>query len=620
MRNRNFFILVNVGVLIALALLVLTAVRTVTSTRMTWSEARAEVAADHVEQVIFDGEDAILVMKTDEGQPPKSVNVVQVPGDDTFITLLEEHGVKYGAQAQAGCGSAGDWIFPVLMIGLLWMFFSRQSGGVPPGVASFAKSSHRLVPEEGTGVTFDDVAGIDEAIEELKEIVEFLKTPEKFTALGGKIPKGVLLVGPPGTGKTLLARAVAGEAGVPFFSISGSDFVEMFVGVGAARVRDLFQKAAEHAPTIIFIDELDAIGKARGNGSPVGGHDEREQTLNQLLVEMDGFDGRKGIIIVAATNRPETLDQALMRAGRFDRQVMVDRPDLKGREAILKIHARELKLDEGVDLEAIARMTSGFAGADLANILNEGALLAARRDKKAIGNSEIEEAIERVFGGLERKSRRLSDQERRVTAYHEAGHAICAAACPGSNPVQKISIIPRGFSALGYTLQPPSEDRYLISRTEMKNELIMFYGGRAAEELVLGDFTGGASSDIRRASSLARRMVCELGMSDSLGPIDYGGETQNPFSVGGRASRDVAISDKTAQLIDQEVNQVLRAAHEQARAILAAHRDLLDQIATQLLETEVLDHEQLKAFLDQVEPDASTAVPWRTPPEDPEIA
>ncbi|MBL8618126.1 MAG: ATP-dependent zinc metalloprotease FtsH [Deltaproteobacteria bacterium] len=491
---------------------------------------------------------------------------------------------------------------------MMVMFFvtmTRREGGVPPGVATFGKSSAKLAPEDGTGVTFKDVAGVDEGIEELQEIVQFLRTPNRFTALGGKIPKGVLLVGPPGTGKTLLARAVAGEAGVPFFSISGSDFVEMFVGVGAARVRDLFQKAAEQAPCIIFIDELDAVGKARGGNTPVGGQDEREQTLNQILVEMDGFDGRKGIIIVAATNRPETLDPALLRAGRFDRQVVVDRPDFKGREAILKVHARAMKLAEDVDLAIVARMTPGFAGADLANALNEAALLAARHDKKAIEMSDIDAAVERIVAGLEKKSRRLSEREKRVVAFHESGHAICAAASPGADPVQKISIIPRGVGALGYTLQTPAEDRYLMSRADLRNRIVTLYGGRVAEELVFEDVTTGASDDIRKASDLARRMVNQFGMSARMGAVDYGGEHYGPFSGAGMGGRDVAVSEETARQLDEEVRGLLAHAHDDARRVLLAHQDLLFRMSTQLLEEEVLDRDALATLLAEVRPLAS---------------
>jgi cell division protease FtsH len=559
--------------------------------------------------VVFDGTHSLQLYAkgdTDAG-PSAAITVYRVEADDEgIVEVLETNGVAYEAKPPSACaggGGGGGGMSLLLMVGffaVMWMMMARREGGVPPGVATFGKSQAKLAPEEGTGVSFEDVAGIDEAIEELHEIVQFLRTPEKFTRLGGKIPKGVLLVGPPGTGKTLLARAVAGEAKAPFFSISGSDFVEMFVGVGAARVRDLFTKAAEHAPCIIFIDELDAVGKARGGGSPVGGHDEREQTLNQILVEMDGFDGRKGIIIIGATNRPETLDPALLRAGRFDRQVLVDRPDVKGREAILQVHARDLKLDPDVDLTEVARMTPGFAGADLANALNEAALLAARYDKASIEISDISDAIERIVAGLEKKSRRLNPKEKSVVAYHEAGHAICAAACPGADPVQKISIIPRGIGALGYTLQTPLEDRYLMARRELLNRLIVLYGGRVAEEIVFGDMTTGASDDIRKASDLARRMIAQYGMSDRLGAIDYGGERQNPFGMGGAGMRDVPVSEETARQIDAETRRLLEGAWKQARTILAAHRELLDRMAEHLLETEVLERETLKAFLSEV--------------------
>ncbi|MEC8423359.1 MAG: ATP-dependent zinc metalloprotease FtsH, partial [Myxococcota bacterium] len=542
----------------------------------TWTDAKARIESGGIERVVFDGTQSLQLYTKGDGAsgPGGAITVYRVNADDAgIIEVLEANGVPYSATAPAcgGSGGGGGGFSLFLMIGLfalMWMMMSRREGGVPPGVATFGKSQAKLAPEEGTGVSFEDVAGIDEAIEELQEIVQFLRTPEKFTSLGGKIPKGVLLVGPPGTGKTLLARAVAGEAKVPFFSISGSDFVEMFVGVGAARVRDLFTKAAEHAPCIIFIDELDAVGKARGGGSPVGGHDEREQTLNQILVEMDGFDGRKGIIIIGATNRPETLDPALLRAGRFDRQVLVDRPDVKGRNAILEVHAKDMKLDPEVDLTEVARMTPGFAGADLANALNEAALLAARHDKTSIEISDISDAIERIVAGLEKKSRRLNPKEKRVVAFHEAGHAICAAACPGADPVQKISIIPRGIGALGYTLQTPLEDRYLMARRELLNRLIVLYGGRVAEELVFGDITTGASDDIRKASDLARRMIAQYGMSDRLGAIDYGGERQNPFGMGGGGMRDVAVSESTSQQIDAETRRLLEGAWQQAKTIL----------------------------------------------------
>jgi len=606
-KNRNLFIVLNLVVLVVLGWAVISVVQGNLGERLTWTDAKARIESGAIERVVFDGTNGLQLYPKGQANagPGAAISVVRVNADDEgIIKLLEENDVAYSAERPSACaGGGGSGFSLIFMIGffaIMWMMMSRREGGVPPGVATFGKSQAKLAPEEGTGVSFEDVAGIDEAIEELQEIVQFLRTPEKFTSLGGKIPKGVLLVGPPGTGKTLLARAVAGEAKVPFFSISGSDFVEMFVGVGAARVRDLFTKAAEHAPCIIFIDELDAVGKARGGGSPVGGHDEREQTLNQILVEMDGFDGRKGIIIIGATNRPETLDPALLRAGRFDRQVLVDRPDVKGRQAILEVHAGDMKLDPGVDLTEVARMTPGFAGADLANALNEAALLAARHDKTSIEISDISDAIERIVAGLEKKSRRLNPKEKRVVAFHEAGHAICAAACPGADPVQKISIIPRGIGALGYTMQTPLEDRYLMARRELLNRLIVLYGGRVAEEIVFGDITTGASDDIRKASDLARRMIAQYGMSDRLGAIDYGGERQNPFGMGGGGMRDVPVSEATAQQLDAETRRLLEGAWQQARVILDQHRGLLDRMAEHLLETEVLERETLQEFLSEV--------------------
>jgi cell division protease FtsH len=560
-----------------------------------YSKFKDLVQSGQVSSVTFEGEQVTASMAGPDGQP-KSVRTVAVPNDPSLVNMLQEKQITYGAVQSNGCGSATVFTSLLMFSLVAWFIMMRPGNGAPPGVATFGKSQAKLAPEEGTGVTFKDVAGIDEAEEELNEIVQFLKQPDRFTRLGGKIPKGVLLVGPPGTGKTLLARAVAGEAGVPFYSISGSDFVEMFVGVGAARVRDLFKNAAERAPCIIFIDELDAIGKARGASSPVGGHDEREQTLNQLLVEMDGFDGRKGIIIMAATNRPETLDPALLRAGRFDRQVVVDRPDVRGREAILQVHARGLKLGPDVDLKVVAQRTPGFSGADLANAMNEAALLAARRDAEGIAMGDIEAAVERMVVGLEKKSRRLSDQERRVVAYHEAGHAICGAVCPGSDTVSKISIIPRGVGALGYTLHTPNEDRYLISRQELKDRMVVLYGGRVAEELIFSDFTSGASDDISKASDIARRMVGQYGMSDVLGAINYGADRPNPFGIG-EAGRDVAISPETARAIDGEVRRLVDEAYGRARQIVTENRDLLVEMADKLLVQEVLDGDALKSYL-----------------------
>ena len=607
-KNRGLFLILNIAVLIGLGFLVLTALKSVSGTQMSWTQAKEELRSGNVERVVFDDPDVILIFKGGtEDSPAKTSSVVKVEGDETFMRILDEEGIDYMQRRPNACMDGGIWIWLLMAVVLFWFVMTRREGGVPPGVATFGKSQARLAPEEGTGVTFSDVAGLSEAIEELQEVVQFLKTPEKFTILGGKIPKGVLLVGPPGTGKTLIARAVAGEADVPFFSMSGSGFVEMFVGVGAARVRDLFKTAAEHAPCIIFIDELDAVGKSRGGSSPVGGNDEREQTLNQLLVEMDGFDGRKGIILLAATNRPEILDPALLRAGRFDRQVMVDRPDLKGRREILAVHARDVTLAEDVDLDTIARMTPGLAGADLANVLNESALLAARKDKKAIETEDIKEAIERIVAGLELKSRRIGDAERRIVAFHESGHAICGAACPGVDPVQKISIIPRGIGALGYTLYTPLEDKNLVTKAELEGQIVSLYGGRAAEAIVFGDITTGASDDIRRASQIARDMVTRVGMSE-MGPVDYGAARQSPFGIGG-AYREVVVSEQTSQQIDEQVRLILDAGYRAALQILAGHRDLLDRMSAQLLEDEALEGEELGAFLSEVKRLEGSAIP-----------
>ena len=563
-----------------------------------YSQFKEMVASGQVQSVTFEGDQVTAAVNGTAGKN-QTVKTVSVPHDNSLVALLQERQIPYGAIQTASCGNA-TLLTTMLMGSLLaWFLMVRPGNGAPPGVAAFGKSQAKLAPEEGTGTTFKDVAGIDEAKEELNEIVQFLKYPERFTRLGGRIPKGVLLVGPPGTGKTLLARAVAGEAGVPFFSISGSDFVEMFVGVGAARVRDMFKQATERAPCIIFIDELDAIGKARGASAPVGGHDEREQTLNQLLVEMDGFDGRKGIIIMAATNRPETLDPALLRAGRFDRQVSVDRPDVRGREAILLVHARTLTLAPEVDLKVVAQRTPGFSGAELANALNEAALLAARREAASIMLEDIEAAVERMVAGLEKKSRRLSPQERRVVAYHEAGHAICGAACASADPVQKISIIPRGVGALGYTLSMPLEDRYLISRQELQDRMVVLYGGRVAEELIFGDFTTGASDDISKASDIARRMVAQFGMSAALGAINYGSDRPNPFGIGD-AGRDVSISEETSRAIDGEVRRLLDDAYARAKQTVTENRELLVKMSDVLLEQEVLDGDNLKQLLAQV--------------------
>src|SRR5579864_3734050 len=447
--------------------------------------------------------------------------------DPKLSEELEAKGVHYSGELPSRWPDILVWVLPFLLIAALWSFFLRRMGGAEGGVMSFARSRAKIYAEDDVKVNFGDVAGVEEAADELKEIVDFLKNPRKYTTLGGRIPKGVLLVGPPGTGKTLLARAVAGEAKVPFFSLSGSEFVEMFVGVGAARVRDLFRQAEVKAPCIVFIDELDALGKVRIQ-SPMGSHEEREQTLNQLLAEMDGFDGRKGIIIMGATNRPEVLDPALLRPGRFDRQVLVDKPDIKGREEILRIHVKGVKMADDVDLKVVAARTAGFAGADLANLVNEAALLAARNDKSAVGMQDFESAIDRLVAGIEKK-RVMSMKEREIVAYHESGHAIVASVLPGLDPVHKISIVQRGFGALGYTMQLPLEERYLLTRTDLLNQLAVLLGGRSAEEIAVGEISTGAQNDLQRASDIARAMVTQYGMSDALGTVNYEGNRRARF-------------------------------------------------------------------------------------------
>ncbi len=496
-----------------------------------------------------------------------------------------------------------SWVVPPLIFILVLQFFARRSmgGGGAQGALSFTKSKAKVyVPDEESRVTFDDVAGVDEAKDELTEIVDFLKTPERYTDIGARIPKGVLLVGPPGTGKTLLSKAVAGEASVPFFIISGSEFVELFVGAGAARVRDLFEQAKKKAPCIIFIDELDAIGKSRsGSMGVVGGNDEREQTLNQLLTEMDGFASTdKPVIVLAATNQPEVLDAALLRPGRFDRQVLVDRPDLSGRKTILDIYVKKVKLAEGVDLERIAQATSGFAGADLANMVNEAALLAARGKRTKVEQQDLNEAIERVVAGLEKKSRVLQADEKKVVAYHEVGHAIVGHLMPGGSKVAKISIVPRGMSALGYTLQLPTEERFLNSKEDLQGQIATLLGGRSAEEIVFGKITTGASNDLQRATDLAEQMVGTYGMSDILGPLAYDKQGGGTFLGGNNNPRRV-VSDATAQAIDKEVRSLVDVGHENALKILRHNLLLLENISQQILEKEVIEGDQLKEMLEK---------------------
>src|SRR5687767_1589274 len=485
--------------------------------------------------------------------------------DPSLVGELEKAGVKFtGELMNRWLPELLSWIIPLLLLVALWSFFFRRMGGAEGGVMAFARSKAKIYAEDDVKVRFGDVAGVDEAKEELKEIVEFLQHPKKYTNIGGRIPKGVLLVGPPGTGKTLLAKAVAGEAKVPFFSLSGSEFVEMFVGVGAARVRDLFSQAEQKAPCIIFIDELDALGRARVQ-SPMGSHEEREQTLNQLLAEMDGFDSRKAIIIMGATNRPEVLDPALLRPGRFDRQVLVDKPDVKGREEVLRIHTKQVKLAPDVDLRVVAARTAGFAGADLANLVNEAALLAARKDKLAVEKSDFEEAIDRLIAGLEKK-RVMSTKEREIVAYHESGHAIVATVIPGMDPVHKISIVQRGFGALGYTMQLPLEDRYLLQRKDLLNQLAVLLGGRTAEEIALGEISTGAQNDLQRATDIARAMVTEWGMSDALGAINYDGHKRSKFLEMQLGPERGAYAEDTARVIDAEVKRIMTDAHEIGRA------------------------------------------------------
>ncbi|MAR06873.1 MAG: cell division protein FtsH [Cyanobium sp. NAT70] len=554
---------------------------------------RAYITQDQIRYELDDPE---------EGAPP--VLATTPIFDMDLPQRLETKGVEFAAAPPKKPNiftTILSWVVPPLIFILVLQFFARRSmGGGAQGALSFTKSKAKVyVPDEESRVTFADVAGVDEAKQELTEIVDFLKTPERYAEIGARIPKGVLLVGPPGTGKTLLSKAVAGEAEVPFFIISGSEFVELFVGAGAARVRDLFEEAKKKAPCIIFIDELDAIGKSRsGSMGVVGGNDEREQTLNQLLTEMDGFTAKdKPVIVLAATNQPEVLDAALLRPGRFDRQVLVDRPDLSGRKTILEIYASKVKLAEDVDLDTVAQATSGFAGADLANLINEAALLAARNKRKKVEQVDLSEAIERVVAGLEKKSRVLQDDEKRVVAYHEVGHAIVGHLMPGGSKVAKISIVPRGMSALGYTLQLPTEERFLNSKEELQGQIATLLGGRSAEEIVFGKITTGAANDLQRATDLAEQMVGTYGMSKTLGPLAYDKQGGNRFLGQGNNPRR-SVSDATAQAIDQEVRGLVDRAHDDALAILRQNLALLETIAQKILEKEVIEGDDLKEMLD----------------------
>ena len=605
MNSRNQSFLVYFLLIVAIAAMFYMGFRQETTSEdvLTINQVADDIQMGKVSRVIVESDDKIQVIYKDgdgtekpSQKEPGATFVEQLVGLGVTADKLTPDNVKLEVQppsAWIGVLSSLGFFLPVLLMGgVLWFIF-RQAQGSNNQAMAFGKSRARMFSGDHPTVTFDDVAGVEEAKEELGEIVEFLREPQKFIQLGARIPKGVLLVGPPGTGKTLMAKAVSGEAGVPFFSISGSEFVEMFVGVGASRVRDLFEQAKRHSPCIIFVDEIDAVGRQRGAGLG-GSHDEREQTLNQMLVEMDGFDTDTNVIIVAATNRPDILDPALLRPGRFDRRVTLDRPDVKGREAILKVHVKGKPLDKNVDLASLARGTPGFVGADLENMVNEGAILAARRDKKSIGQSELEEAIERVVMGPERKSRLISDEEKRVIAYHEAGHAVVGNAIAEADPVQKVTIVGRG-QAGGITWFRPDEDRVLMSRKKLMATLAYALGGRAAEEAIFDDVTSGASGDFEQVTGMARNMVTRLGMSEKLGTMVYGKKEELVF-LGREISEQRDYSDTIAQTIDSEVRRIVDEAYAQAKSILKKYHKELDAVAQKLLEAESITREEFEAI------------------------
>jgi cell division protease FtsH len=576
------------------------------SKEVPYSEFKEKIRNDEIKKVLMSqslvrGYTEEVPDKTSLTRPPVTFYVaIPVPGDTTLVPLLEEKGVSYEQENVDLKNFFMHWVLPFMVLLLMWrVLFSRAfKMGPGAGIMSFGKNRARLVVDDSKKVTFQDVAGVDEAKEELTEIIDFLKTPQKFRAIGGKIPKGILLVGPPGTGKTLLAKAVAGEAGVPFFSLSGSEFVEMFVGVGAARVRDLFAQAVEKSPCIIFIDELDAIGKVRSAVSPMGGHDEREQTLNQLLVEMDGFDTRTGVIIMAATNRPETLDPALLRAGRFDRQVLVDRPDIKGREAILQIHSRNVKIDPNLDLKVVAARTPGFVGADLANVVNEAALLAVRKGKSFVGTIDFDDAIDRVIAGLQKKTRLMNLREKEIVAHHETGHALVTYFTPGADPVHKVSVIPRGFGSLGFTLALPKEDRYLMTRSELVARIDILLGGRVAEEVMFNEVSTGAQDDLQKATDIAKRMVMEYGMSAEVGQRTFSSDRSNFIqSAAGPLTYQKEYSDATAERIDQQINKILDDAYSRVQRLVQSKKGLISHVAAVLSEKEVLEGKELETMI-----------------------
>ncbi len=605
-RNVSFYLLI---IIIAISIIDYYSSKTTNKQEIIYTQFLRQVDEQKVEKVT-------IVENTIRGKLKDGTEFTTVtPDDPTLINTLRAKNIEIKAEQPP----QPPWwttifssILPMLLLIGVWFFIMQQTQGGGNRVMSFGKSRAKLHSDEKIKVTFKDVAGADEAKQELEEVVEFLKHPKKFNDLGARIPKGVLLFGPPGTGKTLLARAVAGEAGVPFFSISGSDFVEMFVGVGASRVRDLFEQAKKNAPCIVFIDEIDAVGRQRGAGLG-GGHDEREQTLNQLLVEMDGFGVNEGIIIIAATNRPDILDPALLRPGRFDRQIVVDRPDVRGREEILKVHVKGKPLAKEVDLDVLARRTPGFTGADLSNLVNEAALLAARRNKKRVEMGEMEEAVERVVAGPERKSRVISDKEKRLTAYHEAGHALVGMLLDHTDPVHKVSIIPRGRAG-GYTLMLPKEDRYYATRSELLAQLKVFLGGRVAEAVVLNEISTGAQNDIERATELVRKMICEYGMSETMGPIAFGKKQEQVF-LGRDISRDRNYSEEVAHSIDKEVRKMMEEAYNSVESILRENIEQLHVIAAALIEKETLEAEELLRLV-QMEDAAVSAEASEAPAEE----
>ncbi len=596
--NKNYR---NIGLYLLILIITVSIIssffepKSITQQELTYSEFLKEVEMNNVSKVtIVDNTITGILM---DGREFSTYS----PDDPEMINTLRSKNIVIEAKPPV---KVSWWmqllssLLPMLLIIGIWLFMIQQMQGGGNKVMSFGKSKAKLLGKETPKVTFKDVAGIDEAEEEVEEIIEFLRSPAKFRKLGAKIPRGVLLYGPPGAGKTLLARAIAGEAGVPFFSISGSDFVEMFVGVGASRVRDLFKQAKTNAPCIIFMDEIDAVGRHRGAGLG-GGHDEREQTLNQLLVEMDGFDQNIGIIMIAATNRPDILDPALLRPGRFDRRIVVDRPDILGREDILKVHARGKPWAKDVDIKVIARRTPGFVGSDLANLVNEAALLASRKGKKEIGMEELESAIDRVIAGPERKSRLISEKEKEIIAYHESGHALVAKLLPNCDPVHKVSIIPRGNATLGYTLQLPTQDRYLISKLELMDKLSVLLGGRVAEDIVFKDVTTGAQNDLERATKLARQMVTEYGMSDTIGPITLGRKEHQIF-LGRDISQERDYSEEIANKIDKEVRKIIENAYSRAKDILTKNKRKLKKIARNLMERETLEGKELDDLLNGI--------------------